>query len=111
VRLVDGDIEELGDAAHLSWHVAFQVGEVHEQDVREVAELPPGAHVLPGRPEEGVAVAVHPVAEVLPDVPGGGSMGGPTRPGVSLSRSYQSWFALAWWLYMLQTTSRPSRPM
>jgi hypothetical protein len=38
-------------------------------------------------------------------------MGGPTRPGVSFSISYHRWFALAWWLYMLHTTSRPSRPM
>ena len=31
--------------------------------------------------------------------------------GVLLSASYHIWFALAWWLYMLHTTSRPSRPM
>ena len=42
---------------------------------------------------------------------GGGSIGGPTRPGVSFSASYQAALALAWWLYMLHTTSRPSRPM
>ena len=42
---------------------------------------------------------------------GGGSIGGPTRPGVSFSAWYQSSLALAWWLYMLHTTSRPSRPM
>lgn len=42
---------------------------------------------------------------------GGGSMGGPTRPGVSFSASYHIWFALTWWLYILHTTSRPSRPM
>ena len=38
-------------------------------------------------------------------------MGGPTRPGVSLSAPYQAAFPFRWWLYMLHTTSRPSRPM
>jgi hypothetical protein len=42
---------------------------------------------------------------------GGGAIGGPTRPGVSLSSSYQSALAFLWWLYMLHTTSRPSRPI
>src|SRR5215218_8914914 len=63
-RLLDGDLQELGDAAHLVWHIPLEVGEVHEHDVREGAHFPPGAHVLPERPER-VAVAVHPVAEVL----------------------------------------------
>jgi len=57
-----------------------------------------------------MAVAVEPVAEVLADVRRRRSIGGPTRPGVSFSASYQASFALAWWLYMLHTTSRPSRP-
>src|ERR687894_658517 len=69
-RLVDGDLQELGDAAHLVWHIPLEVGEVHEHDVREVAHFPPGAHVLPERPE-GVAVAIHPVAEVPMDIRGG----------------------------------------
>src|SRR5215210_2098172 len=66
---VDRDVEELSDAAHLSRHVALEVREVHEQDVREVPELPPGADALPEGPE-GMSVAVHPIAEVLPDVAG-----------------------------------------
>ena len=40
---------------------------------------------------------------------GGRSIGGPTRPGVSFKISYHWSLALAWWLYILHTTSRPSR--
>src|SRR5918997_1185407 len=69
-RLVYGDLQELGDATHLVWHIPLEVGEVHEHDVREVAHFPPGAHVLPERPE-GVAVALHPLAEVPMDIRGG----------------------------------------
>ena len=68
--LVHGDVEKVGDAVHLPRHVALEVREVDEQDVGEVAESPPGADVLPEGPER-VSVAVHPVAEVLPDVGGG----------------------------------------
>jgi hypothetical protein len=71
---VDGDVEELCDAAYLPRHILFQIREVHEQDVRKVANLPPSAHVLPKRPE-GVAVVLQPLAEILVDVaalrPGG----------------------------------------
>src|SRR5918995_1886018 len=78
-RLLDGDVQELCDAAHLIWHIALEVGEVDEQDVRKVANLPPGAHVLPERPE-GVAVVFHPVAPVLMDVCGGLLDGRPHTP-------------------------------
>ena len=64
----------------------LQLGEVQEHHVRQVADRPPGAHVFPERPER-VAVAREPFAEVLRDrVDADGSIGGPTRPGVSLRR-------------------------
>ena len=94
-RFVDGNVEERRDVAHLSRHIALQVREVHEQDIRQVANLPPGADVLPERPE-GIAVALQPLVPVLSDIAGGGSMGGPMRPGVSLSAAYHFWFAFIW---------------
>src|SRR5919205_1018813 len=79
LRFVDGNVEELSDATHLSRHILFEVSEVHEQDVRKVANLPPAANVLPERPE-GMAVALQPLVEVLPDVCGRRLDGWPDAP-------------------------------
>src|SRR5262245_59682177 len=63
-RLANRDLEEFRDAPQLPGHVALQVREVDEHHVRQLADLPPAADVLPERPE-GMAVAVHPIAPVL----------------------------------------------
>ena len=60
--LVYRDAQKLGYAAHLLWHVALEVREIDEQDVREVAKTPPGPDVLPEGPE-GEPVALQPLAE------------------------------------------------
>ena len=85
MRFVDGDVEELCDAAYLPRHILFQIREVYEQDVRKFANLPPGAHVLPERPE-GVAVVLQPLAEVLVDVAAGWLDGRPDAPGRVVQR-------------------------
>src|SRR5262245_18916380 len=66
-RLVDRNLEELRDPADLAGHVALETGEVHEANVREIADLPPGPDVVPERPER-MPVAIHPFAPVLADV-------------------------------------------
>src|SRR6185503_18845677 len=63
--LVDRDVEEARDATDLCRHVGLELREVQEHYVREPADLPPRAHVLPERPER-VPVAIEPVEEVLP---------------------------------------------
>ena len=80
-----------------------------KQHVRQRADRPPGPHVLPERPERMAVPRRASRGSIARMSTGGGSIGGPTRPGVSFSASYQVALALAWWLYMLQTTSRPSR--
>lgn len=55
--LVNGDFEKLGNAAHLAGQVCLEVGVVHHQHIGQAAHFPPGAHILPQRPE-GVAVTL-----------------------------------------------------
>src|SRR5262249_39214361 len=64
---VDRDLQERRNPTDLPGHVALEIREMDESDVGEVANLPPAPNVLPERPE-GVPIAVHPVAPVLPDV-------------------------------------------
>jgi hypothetical protein len=45
--LVDQDLEKRGDAAHLPGQITFEIREVDEPDVRNIANAPPGAHVVP----------------------------------------------------------------
>ena len=56
--------EEVGDPPDLAFHVGLEVGEVHEQHVRQMPDVPPRADVLPERPER-MAVLVEPVVVVL----------------------------------------------
>ena len=90
--------------------IALQVLEMDQQQIGQVADRPPAADVFPERPER-IAVVVQPCPGNIDARPVGRSIGGPTRPGVSLIASYQASLALRWWLWMLHTTSRPSRPI
>src|SRR6185437_7648710 len=81
------------DVAHLPVEVALQIVEVNQLDVRQVADRPPVADVLPERPER-IAVALQPFAEIGHDVVGGAFDRRPTGPGVSFRAAYQASLAL-----------------
>ncbi len=68
-RLINLDIEEGGHAPHLTGHVLLQLVIVNEENVGQIADRPPGSHILPERPE-GKSVAVEPVAPILANVGG-----------------------------------------
>jgi hypothetical protein len=59
-----------------------------------VAEFPPGAAVLPER-VKGTAVALQPLAKVLPNVAGGRLEGRPDASGCVVQRLVSQPFALA----------------
>lgn len=69
--LVDGDVKESRDASHLPWQIGLEVVEMHEEDVRLLAALPPGAHVVKqappwppvGLPRKGVPSFTDPLVE------------------------------------------------
>jgi hypothetical protein len=107
--LLHRDVEEGGDAPDLARQVRLELAEVHEQQVRQVPYLPPAPDVLPERPER-VAVLLHPLEEVLADRRRRPADRRADQARRVVERRYQSSLALAWWLYRLQTTSRPSRP-
>ena len=66
----------------------FEFGEVHEHHVWEIANLPPGADVVPERPER-IAVSFQPVMPILTDV-GVAVRSAGRPPGVSLRAAYHS---------------------
>src|SRR5687768_995208 len=40
-RLLDGDVQEIGDAPDFPRHVLLQTGEMDQADIRQVTDLPP----------------------------------------------------------------------
>ena len=99
------------NSADLSGHVALEVRKVHKPYIWKMANFPPTPHIFPERPE-GMSILRQPVLPVLLDVvrrrlDRGTDLDLVCRSGLP----YQTLLAFEWWLYMLQTTSRPSRPM
>src|ERR1700754_4780782 len=56
---IDGCLEESRYPADFTRHVGLQIGKMHKQQVREVANFPPAANVRPPGPQ-GMAVTLKP---------------------------------------------------
>src|SRR4051794_26268400 len=66
--VVDPDVELLGDASHLAFEIAQQVGVVDENDVRFLADLPVRGEMMHGcRQAEPPRVAFERIVDPTPE--------------------------------------------
>ncbi len=106
-----GDSEEPSHPAHLPRQVALHVRVVDEHARSAARGCSTRCGCCPSTTRTDSRHRASHSRQYSRTSAGGGPIGGPTRPGVSLSAAYQVAFAFTWWLWKLQTTSRASRPM
>ena len=109
--LVDGDVEERGDTPDLPRQVRLELAKCRSMQVREVADLLHQLRTLSQNGQNGwPSFSIHSTKYSRIDA-GGGPIGRRPPARRVVERLVPGALALAWWLCMLQTTSRPSRPM
>ena len=59
-----GNSQKAANPGNLAGQIGLQIGEMHDQHIRQIAQRPPLAHVFPKRPER-LAILRQPIAEVL----------------------------------------------
>ena len=96
---------------HLPRHVALEIREVDEQHVGQLADLPTSYERSPRTARTDGRRDPSSRASTAGCLPAAARSAGRRGPACRSARRTSCCWRSTWWLYMLHTTSRPSRPI